>query len=230
MIPRRAFFTPALFSFLKSLKRNNNRAWFLKNKEKYERLVRNPLLDFIGQLGPGMRKISPHLWVDNSPQGGSMFRLYRDTRFSKDKTPYKTHVAAWFPLSRQKDVHTPGFYIHLAPGEVFAGGGVWHPDAPTLAQIRDYLLNHPGEWKGILSGPAFKRHCTLDGEKLKRPPKGYPPDHPMIETLKYKDYIYYSSFTEKQACAPDFMDRFLASCEAGSPLVGYLARALKIAW
>ncbi|HET9869905.1 MAG TPA: DUF2461 domain-containing protein, partial [bacterium] len=142
---KRAYFTPALFAFLKKLKKNNNRPWFKAHQEDYERLVRNPLLDFIGELGPSLRGVSPHLFVDNSPQGGSMFRIYRDTRFSKDKTPYKTHVAAWFPLSRRKDVHTPGFYIHLAPGEVFVGGGIWHPDAPTLGVIRDYLARHPRE-------------------------------------------------------------------------------------
>ena len=227
---KRVYFTPEFFRFLKSLKRNNNRPWFLKNKERYELLVRNPFLDFIGQLGPALRQISPHLFVDNSPSGGSMFRIYRDTRFSKDKTPYKTHVAAWFPLSRQKDVHSPGFYIHLGPDEVFAGGGVWHPDAPVLAQIRDYLLNHSREWKDMLSDQDFKKQCALDGEKLQRPPKGYPADHPLIETLKYKDFIYSTSFSVKQAGAPDFLERFAKSCAAGSPLVHYLARALKMPW
>jgi len=90
----KSYFTPAVFKFLKELKKNNNRPWFQANKERYEKIVRNPLLDFIGDLGPHLRKISPHIVVDNSPSGGSMFRIYRDTRFAKDKTPYKTHVAA----------------------------------------------------------------------------------------------------------------------------------------
>src|SRR5580658_5321641 len=185
---KRSHFTPAFFKFLKDIKKNNNRPWFLANKERYEKTVRNPLLDFIGDVGPDLRKISRHIVVDNSPSGGSMFRIYRDTRFSKDKTPYKTHASAHFPLSWQKDIHAPGYYLHLAIGEVFSGGGIWHPDGPVLGQIRDYLVNHAREWKAILAGKDFKRHCTLEGEKLVRPPKGFPPDHEMIEYLKYKDY------------------------------------------
>jgi uncharacterized protein (TIGR02453 family) len=227
---KRVYFQPEFFRFLRSLKRNNNRPWFHANKEKYERIVRNPLLDFIGQLGPALRKVSPYLVVDNSPMGGSMFRIYRDTRFAKDKTPYKTHVAARFPISRQREMHTPGFYIHLAPGEVYSGGGVWRPDAPVLAQIRDYLVNHSREWKEVLKDRDFKKFCVVEGEKLKRPPKGYPADHELIETLKYKDFVFNTSFTEKQASSPGFMERFVEACAAGAPYLKFLANALKLPW
>ncbi|MGH7740289.1 MAG: DUF2461 domain-containing protein [bacterium] len=227
---QRVYFTPELFRFLKTLKRNNNRPWFLKNKEKYERLVRNPMLDFIGQLGPSLRKISPHLVVDNSPTRGSMFRIYRDARFSKDKTPYKTHVAARFPISRQREIHTPGYYLHLEPGQVFSGGGVWRPDAPALAQIRDYLLNHPREWKAILSNKTFMKFCSPEGDKLQRPPKGYPVDHELIEYLKLKDFVFYTAFTEKQACSPDFMKRLVEAYAAAEPYMRFLTQALKMPW
>ena len=227
---KKTYFNPAFFRFMKELKKNNNRPWFQANKERYEKIVRNPLLDFIGDLGPAMRKISPHLIVDNSPSGGSMFRIYRDTRFAKDKTPYKTHVAAHFPLSRQKDVHSPGYYIHFSPGEVFSGGGIWRPEMPVLNQIRAYLLNHPREWKSVLADKAFKKHCTLEGEKLKRPPKGFPTDHELSETLKYKDFTFFTQFSEKDAFSPTFMDKFVESCAAAAPFMKFLASALKLPW
>jgi uncharacterized protein (TIGR02453 family) len=229
-IPKRSYFDPTFFKFLKQLKTHNNRAWFLANKERYEREVRNPLLDFIGDLGPSLRKVSKHLIVDNSPSGGSMFRIYRDTRFSKDKTPYKTHVAAQFRLGRSKDVHTPGYYLHLSPGEVFAGGGIWRPEAPVLGQIRDYLAHHPTEWKSVLKDKKFKKLCTLEGEKLQRPPKGYDPDHELIDAIKYKDFIFFSQFSEKDAQSPDFMARFVESCAAGAPYMEFLCKALMVAW
>jgi uncharacterized protein (TIGR02453 family) len=223
-------FTPAFFKFLRELKKNNNRPWFLANKERYERTVRNPLLDFIGEVGPYLRQINPNIVADNSPTRGSMFRIYRDTRFSKDKTPYKTHVAAHFPLSRAKDVHAPGYYLHLSPNEVFVGGGIWHPEAPVLGQIRDYLAHHPKRWVSILKAASFKRLCTFEGEKLTRPPKGYPPDHEAIEYLKHKDFTYFTQFSEKDALSPNFMGEFLKSCAAAAPFMEYLANALKLPW
>jgi uncharacterized protein (TIGR02453 family) len=229
MTPK-SHFNPAFFKFLRELKKNNNRPWFQANKERYEKTVRNPLLDFIGELGPYMRRISKNLVVDNSPTGGSMFRIYRDTRFSKDKTPYKTHVSAHFPIAHPKDIHAPGYYIHLSPGEVFSGGGIWHPEAPVLSQIRDYLVNHAREWKALLANKTFKRHCSLEGEKLKRPPKGFPPDHEMIEYLKYKDFTFFTQFDEKQACSPNFTGKYLESCAAAAPMMEFLASALKLPW
>jgi uncharacterized protein (TIGR02453 family) len=226
----KSYFNPAFFKFLRDLKKNNNRPWFHENKERYEKTVRNPLLDFIGDVGPSLRKISRELVVDNSPTGGSMFRIYRDTRFAKDKSPYKTHVAAHFPVSRKKDVHSPGYYLHLQAGEVFSGGGIWRPEPPTLNQIRDFLANHPRQWKEVLSDPKFKKRCTLEGEKLQRPPRGYPPEHELIETLKYKDFTFFTAFDEKQACSPGFMNKFVESCAAGAPFMAFLAKALLLPW
>lgn len=227
---KRSYFQPSFFRFLKQLKANNNRAWFQANKERYETEVRNPLLDFIGDLGPSLRKVSKHLIVDNSPSGGSMFRIYRDTRFAKDKSPYKTHVAAQFRLSRSKDVHTPGYYLHLSPGEVFAGGGIWRPEPPVLAQVRDYLVHHPTAWKKVLADRKFKKHCTLEGEKLQRPPKGYDPEGEMIEYVKYKDFTFFTQFSEKEAGSPNFMDRYVEACAAGAPYMEYLCQALMANW
>lgn len=226
----KVYFNPTFFGFLKQLKKSNNRPWFHANKERYELMVRNPLLDFIGEVGPHLRKISKHIVADNSPMGGSMFRIYRDTRFSKDKTPYKTAASAKFRLSRSKEIHAPGYYIHLEPGEVFCGAGIWHPEAPTLTQIRDYLAGHPQKWKSALANKNFKKHCTLEGEKLVRPPKGYDPHHPLIEDLKRKDFTCYTALDEKTACSPHLMEVFIESCEAAAPLMEFLNQSLLLPW
>ena len=227
---KKSYFTPAFFRFLRELKKNNNRPWFLANKERYEKTVRNPLLNFIGDLGPHLRRISRNIVVDNSPSGGSMFRIYRDIRFSGNKTPYKTHAAARFPLSRDRDVHSPGYYIHLEPGEAYSGGGIWRPEPPTLGQIRDYLASHPSKWKAALADKDFKRLCVFEGDKLQKPPRGYPPDHELVEYLKYKDFTFYTQFDEKQTCSPGFMEKFVESCRAAAPLMEFLASALNLPW
>lgn len=226
----KTYFDPAFFKFLRDLKSHNNRPWFQANKERYEKTVRNPLLDFIGELGPPLRKISKAIIVDNSPTGGSMFRIYRDTRFAKDKTPYKTAASAHFRTARSKDVHSPGYYLHLEPGEVFSGGGIWHPEAPVLHQIRDYLAAHPSAWKAVLKDKKFKKHCTVEGEKLARPPKGYPPGHELIEYLKYKDFTFFTQFKEKEACSPGFLDKFVEACAAAAPFMEFLSKALMMEW
>ncbi len=226
----RVYFAPSFFKFLKELKTHNNRAWFQDNKERYEKLIRNPLLDFIGDVGPSLRRISPQIIADNSPSGGSMFRIYRDTRFSKDKTPYKTHAAARFPTTREKDVHTPGYYLHLQPGEIFSGGGIWRPEAPVLSKIRDSIAHDPSKWKTVMADPKFKKHCLFDGEKLQRPPKGYDPGHELIEFLKYKDFTFYTQFDEKQAGSLRFLEAFVESCAAASPMMRFLSDALNLPW
>ena len=115
-------FGPELFDFLRELRENNDRDWFQANKERYEHDVKEPLLGFISDFGPRIAKISPHIRADPRPTGGSLFRIYRDVRFSKNKAPYKVHAAAQFRHKRGKDVHAPGYYLHLEPGQVFAGG------------------------------------------------------------------------------------------------------------
>lgn len=152
-------FTPELFRFLRELKRNNTREWFLANKERYEVFVRAPFLRFVGDFGPLLRRISPQFVADPRPVGGSLFRIYRDTRFSKDKRPYKTQVAAHFPHGAAgKDVHAPGFYLHLEPGGCFAAAGLWHPDPPALAEVRDAIVERPAAWRAVL-----RRGLAIEG-------------------------------------------------------------------
>jgi uncharacterized protein (TIGR02453 family) len=178
MDERSPSFTPALFDFLRDLKRNNDRAWFQANRERYEEHVRAPALAFVADAGPHVRKISPHLVADPRPVGGSLFRIHRDTRFSRDKTPYKTAVGIQFRHELGKDVHAPGLYLHLEPGGVFAGGGVWHPDGPTLARIRDRLAADSAAWSRAVGGKGFRSAFRLSGDTLKRAPAGYDPTIP----------------------------------------------------
>jgi len=159
-----------------------------------------------------------------------MFRIYRDVRFSKDKSPYKVAATARFPHRRGKDVHAPGFYLHLGLDGVYAGTGIWRPDAKTLAKIRKAIADDPAPWKRALASKPFKRLHHLAGESLVRAPKGYDPDHPLIEDLKRKDYVSLSEFDERTACSPKFIDRFTEVCRTSVPLMKFLTGATKLEW
>jgi len=221
-----AHFTPELFKFLRQLERNNSREWFEKNRERWVEEVRDPMLHFVADVGLRLGRISPHFIADPRPHGGSMFRIYRDTRFSKDKHPYKTWAAAQFRHERGKDVHAPGFYVHLGTDAVFAGAGLWHPDGGTLFKVRGAIASQPDGWKRITRAKAFKQNLELGGESLKRPPRGFDPAHPMVEDLKRKDYVTYADLDETAACAPDFLDRFIRICRVGRPFMRFLTEAV----
>lgn len=221
-----AYFSPALFTFLRQLKKNNNREWFQANKTRYEADVRDPMLRFIADFAVPLAKISRQFVADPRPVGGSLFRIYRDTRFSRDKSPYKTAAAAHFRHEACGEVHGPGFYFHLEPGDVAAGGGIWHPEADPLAKIRAAIAEHPDQWKRAVSGKAFKAVCELWGEKLLRPPKGFDPAHPLIEDLKRKDFVAMASFTEADACTPGFADRVAEVYRLSAPFMAFLTKAV----
>lgn len=217
----KSHFTPALFSFLRDLAANNDREWFQANKERYEDHVKAPILTFITDLSAGLKKIAPSFIADPRPVGGSMFRLHRDVRFAKDKSPYKTHIGAQFRhVASEKDVHAPGFYLHLAPKESMGGGGLWHPEPEPLAQVRDRIVARPKEWQ------KAKQGLEVLGDALKRPPAGYDADHPYIEDLKHKDFYCMSRFSDRDVCAPGFLDTFLEACRTSRPLITFLTAAL----
>ncbi len=220
--------TPALFDFLRELEHNNERPWFEANKARYRAEVRDPMLDLIQAFAEPLAEISPHFRADPRANGGSLFRIYRDTRFSKDKTPYKTNVGAHFRHAAGKDAHAPGFYLHLEPGMCFAGCGVWHPDSPTLGRIRDAIVEKPDEWKRITTDGAFCQTFRLAGEELKRPPRGYDPEHPLIEDLKRKDFVVIADVDEAETVRPDFLDRFAAIARAGAEFTNYLCTAVGV--
>jgi len=217
------YFTKALFDFLSDLADHNNRAWFDANKERYEHDVKEPFLEFIADTAAPLRKISRYIVADPRPVGGSMFRIYRDVRFSKDKSPYKTAIAAHFPLGG-KDVNGPGYYLHIEPGRSLVGGGMWMPDAGVLARIRSRIVEKPAEWK------KARAHLDDEGAQLKRPPQGFDPDHPLIEDIKRKSYTSGTTLADRKVTAADFMDTFISECREMAPLVRFLAASAGVDW
>ena len=216
-----AFITPELFRFLGELRDHNERGWFEANKPRYLSLVRDPVLVFVEAVGPDLVAISPHIVADPRPSGGSLLRIYRDTRFSRDKTPYKTNVGLRFPHGAGKDIHGPGYYLHLAPGEVFMGAGMWHPEPDALHAVREAIVKDPRGWKRAQRSPL-----THGDESMRRAPRGFDPDHPLVEDLKRTSFTVGRRFTEKQACSPSFPGLFVSACRQEAPLMKFLAKAL----
>jgi uncharacterized protein (TIGR02453 family) len=219
-------FTADLFGFLKDLKKHNDRAWFAKNKERYLDDLQEPALEFVRAFAPALGTISPQFVADDRPVGGSLFRIYRDVRFSKDKSPYKTHVGISFRHRNGKDVHTPGYYLHLEPGQVFTAVGIWHPDRETLAKIRSAIVDKPEQWKRATQDRKFTAKYRLSGDTLKRAPAGFDPDHPLIEDLKWKDYVASAMLDERTATSEDFVPVFAETCAAATPFMRFLCTAL----
>lgn len=231
MANKQTYFGRELFRFFEELRDHNDRAWFEENKPRFERDVREPLLAFISDFGAHLAKISPYFVADPRKQGGSLFRINRDTRFSKDKTPYKTHAGVHFRHeATTKDVHAPGFYLHLQPGGVFVGGGLWHPATGPLQQIRESLVEKPAEWKKALAVRAFRASFELGGDALKRPPRGFDADHPLIEDLKRKDFVFSTNLTEKDVVAPGFIDELAKLYKAIAPPMAFLTRAVGLSF
>jgi uncharacterized protein (TIGR02453 family) len=223
-------FTPDLFGFLRELAANNRREWFKANKRRYEDVVLEPSLEFVEQFRPLLHELSPHFLADARPVGGSLFRIYRDVRFSKDKTPYKTHVGIYFRHAAGDTASAPGFYLHLEPRRVFAGVGLWHPPKESLERIRRALVAEPERWRAVTGDKRFSKRFELGGESLKRPPRGYPPDHPLVDDLRRKDFIASTTLTQREVTAADFPRRFQEVCAAGAPLVRFCCEATGIAY
>ncbi|HET7235617.1 MAG TPA: DUF2461 domain-containing protein [Actinomycetota bacterium] len=216
------YFDEELFAFLRELRTHNDRAWFTANKERYERSVKAPVLAFVADAGPHLRKLSKHLVADPRPVGGSMFRIYRDMRFSKDTSPYKTHVGVHFPLG--KGMAVPGYYLHLEPRECFVGAGMWSPGPVQLQQIRTAIAERPADWRRA-SGDL-----DPDEDALKRPPRGFDVAHPMIEDIKRKRFSASLRLSDGQVLRDDAMRTFVGTCRELAPLMRFLARAVGASW
>jgi uncharacterized protein (TIGR02453 family) len=221
-------FPKGLLPFLGDLSANNNRDWFADNKHRYEDLVLNPALDFIGAMGPHLEKISTRFEAIPKRSGGSLMRVYRDTRFGKDKTPYKTNVGIQFRHVLGKDIHAPGFYVHIEPHEVFVGVGSWRPDSTSLAKIRTRIAEKPDLWKRVEGNRKFRKHYEFGGDRLKKPPRGYDRDHPLIEVLKRKDFIALKYLDERDIESDDFIDTIFERFRDGLPLMRFLCDALEL--
>jgi uncharacterized protein (TIGR02453 family) len=223
-------FGPALFDFLSELEENNTRDWFQANKPRYERDVKGAALAFIRDFEAPLHAVSPHFQAIPKAVGGSLFRIHRDVRFSKDKSPYKTHTGVHFRHEQAKDAHAPGFYLHLAPGEIFGGFGIWMPPNPALNKIRDAIVARPDAWAAIQRDLAVADMPCDFGEALVRVPRGYPADHPHAEALKRKSHAATAAFEPAQVFEADFIQRYAAACQRAAPLMRFLCEALGVAF
>jgi uncharacterized protein (TIGR02453 family) len=166
-----AYFGRQLFEFFRDLKAHNDREWFLANRERYEAQVRDPFLRLLVDLMPGMAKINPKIIIDPRPTRGSMLRINRDIRFSKDKSPYKTAVAAHFWYAKGREGAMPGYYLHISPEHSMLGTGIWQPDPQGLRQIREAIVANPKRWQKASSGLNAGSGCSMVGESLRCAPR-----------------------------------------------------------
>ena len=215
-----AYFGPGLFQFLSDLKEHNDRDWFQAHKADFEEQVREPFLRLIADLKPEFEKLNPRIVVDPSPTRGSMMRIYRDVRFSADKSPYKLNAAAHFKHARAKEDAVPGYYIHLEPKDCLLGAGVWHPQPRALQKIRSAIVSDAGRWAKVGRGHTFM------GDSLKRPPAGYAADHPLIEDLKRKDFAVLLPLQEQEVCGPNLRQLLMKRFRSVEPLVQFLSEAV----
>jgi uncharacterized protein (TIGR02453 family) len=227
------YFTPALFGFLRELEQNNEKAWWDANKDRYISVVREPALEFINDFGAEIKNISPHFTSDSRTVGGSLMRPYRDIRFSKDKTPYKTNVGIQFRHEAGKDVHAPGFYLHLEPRRNFAGVGLWHPETATARSIRQAIYDKAEEWKTATRRKSFSDVWSVDpgeDETLKRVPREFEPDFAFADDLRMKSFVAGATLTQASVLSGSFpsalADRFM---KAG-PFARFLCEAVGLAF
>ena len=224
MTPR---FTNDTIRFLKAIERNNDREWFKARKDEYERCVQGPMLAVIEQLARDFRQFAPELVA--SPKA-SLYRVYRDTRFSADKTPLKTHAAAVFPWRGLRRHEGAGLYFEIAPGSVWAGGGMYAPQPPQLVRVRTHIAETWPAVRTIVRRGSFTRHVgTLDGERTVRVPRGFAADHPAAEFLKYRQFLAGREFPSALASSDEFYPTLLATFRAVTPLVRFLNRGVMAA-
>ena len=190
-------FPPAALTFLADLRRHNNRRWFQARKDIYEQSVKAPMIELIHRIGEAFPRFAPEMVADPKV---SLYRIYRDTRFSPDKSPYKTHAAAVFPVRGLPKNSGPGLYFHIAPDEVLIGGGIYMPDSSVLRTVRERIAASPHEFRAIVESSRFRKAFDeLEGEQLKTMPKGFSVDHPAAEYLRYKQFLFGKVFPPKLA-------------------------------
>ena len=221
-------FTKATFKFLDELSANNNRAWFEANKPRYESLVREPALDFIEAMEPALKTFAPNFRAEPRKMGGSLMRVFRDTRFSRDKTPYKTNIGIQFRHALGKDIHAPGFYVHIATDECFFAVGCWHPESDALGQIRDLIVKKPEKWFAARDDKKFLAQWDTGGDSLTRPPRGYDANHPAIEDLKRKDFIAMAPLSITEVTGTGLVKLAGKRFAASVPYMAFLCEALGV--
>jgi uncharacterized protein (TIGR02453 family) len=221
MLPQ---FTDATLKFLRALKRNNDRKWFKSRKEQYERDVRGPMIAVIERLAVDFKRIAPYLVA--SPKV-SLYRIYRDTRFSADKTPLKTYISAVFPHRELMKHKGAGLYFEVAPKWVWIGGGIYAPESPDLVRLREHIA---ATWPRVDRIVRTRRFTSdigeLTGERLTRVPRGFPNDHPAADYLKYRQFLAGREFAAELATTADFYPTLLRTFSAAAPLIAFLNEGL----
>jgi len=219
-------FTKDTLKFLRQLDKNNNREWFAEQKPRYEKSVLYPAMALVEDMVKPLDKISPCFRAVSKRSGGSIMRIYRDVRFSKNKLPYKTNLGIHFRHIKGKDVHCPGFYFHVSPEEIFFGAGIWCPHNSDLNQIRDLIDADPERWKKLLRSKTVKTDFQRQGASLKRPPRGYDKEHPFVDDLKLKEHIIIKPMTEAELLDPKLLGDLTKNIKASYKYVNFLCDAL----
>ncbi|TWG86144.1 uncharacterized protein (TIGR02453 family) [Luteimonas sp. J16] len=223
------YFTDKSLKFLRALARHNERAWFQAHKADYEAHVREPFQRLLGDLQVPLARVSTHFRSDPAKVGGSLFRIHRDTRFSNDKTPYKTWQGARLFHERSRQVPAPSFYLHLQPGNGFFGGGIWHPELPVQRRVRQFIFDNPGGWKAAAHAPAFRRRFDLDrDEMLVRPPRGFPPEFEFIDDLRHRNFVAWRPLEDATMTGPRLLSILAKDLQAMAPFMDYLCAALDL--
>jgi len=218
-------FSERAIRFLRSLKRNNRREWFQPRKDEYELHVRGAMLAIVAQLAVDMRRVCPELVVDPRT---AIYRIYRDTRFSANKTPYKTHVAAVFPWRGLPKHEGAGLYFHVAPEEIWIGGGMYAPQTSQLHAVREHIAANSRRLRSIVESAAFRRMFgRLEGERLQRVPRGFTPDHEAAEFLKYRQFLAGRELAPSVATSARFYPTLLETFRTATPLIRFLNEPLK---
>lgn len=219
MAARSPRFGAGALTFLRALKRNNRREWFNAHREQYETDVRQPMAAIVERLADDFREFAPELVA--SPKM-SMYRIYRDTRFSENKLPYKTHVAAVFPTRGLEKHEGAGLYFHISPTEVWIGGGMYSPQPAQLYAVREHIATNSRKLRAIVESPAFRRRIELEGEKLTRVPRGFPNNHEAAEYLKFKHFVAGAQFPADTAASPKFYATLMTIFREVLPLSRFL--------
>ncbi len=217
-------FSKAGLAFLRTLKRHNDREWFRANRDAYDTEVRAPMIAIIEQLAVDFRLFAPELVA--SPRA-SLYRIYRDTRFSEDKSPFKTHVAAVFPWRGLGKHEGGGLYFHVSPSEVWIGGGMYAPPTPQLVRVREHIATNVRRLRKIVEAPSFTRDLgALDGERLQRVPRAFQPSHPAADYLRLKQYLAGKEYPGAFATSAGFYSELLRIFRLVTPLIRFLNEPL----
>jgi len=223
------YFSDASFKFLRALARHNDKTWFNDHRHHYQAHVRQPFLQLIADLQPALAQVSTHYRADPKTQGGSLLRIYRDARFSKDKSPYKTWQGARLFHERRRQRPAPSFYIHLQPGESFVGAGLWHPEPETQRTLRQFIFDNPSSWKAAAHAPKLLRKFAIDDrEKLVRAPRGFPNDFEFIDDLKQRNWVYLRHLDDSIMTGARLRQIIEADLLILAPFVDYLCAALDL--